>query len=428
VSLVLGLKKMWHVLPQAWRYGLAARTRHLSEPLLALALPKAKAVYDLPSSCVLVIGLFSSAIGHGSAANLLVLELEKDGIVYETCDVSRFIVAPADADTGEGIPSAIPHTTSAPTIILVLNPDIAVHVLTRLGPDILKHKRVIAYWVWELEVPPKSWRHLSHIVHEIWTPSQFSAMSLAKIFHKPIHVVPHPVALAETPPLTDAMRARARGAIGISETAFVALQSFSFASSLERKNAIGAITAFSRAFRPDEDACLVIRHLSSDIYPDALMRLQAAATRAGPQIRLIAAADCPLCIHDFYAMADVYISLHRSEGFGLNLAEAMRAGIPLIATGWSGNLDFMDATSAAMVPYHMDFIDDPDRIYNDHQAKWAYADLSVASDYLRDFFDQKGKHNPLCDRAQDMIDLKLSGGASARLLRRVSPPAENFDA
>lgn len=428
MSPVAILKRIWHLMPQSWRYGLAAQTRHFSEPILAMALPRAKAIDDLASSHALVIGLFSSAIGHGSAANLLLLELEKDGIRCETCDVSRFIVAPTDAKANRGDLGATPDTTHAPTIILVLNPDIAIHILSHLGPAILKHKRVIAYWVWELEIPPIHWRRLGHLVHEIWTPSQFSALSLAKIFDKPIHVVPHPAALAETPALTPDMRLRARRALGIAETSFVALQSFSFASSLERKNAIGAIKAFSRAFGPDEDACLVIRHLSSDIYPGALGRLQAAATLAGPKVKLIAASDCPIGLYDFYAMADVYISLHRSEGFGLNLAEAMRAGLPVIATGWSGNLDFMDATSAALVPYHLDFINDPERIYHDRRAKWAYADLSFASTHLRTLFEQRGQENELCGRAKQMISAKLSGGEAARLLRRQSTTAENSNA
>jgi hypothetical protein len=106
----------------------------------------------------------------------------------------------------------------------------------------------------------------------------------------------------------------------------------------------------------------------------------------------------------------------------------MRAGLPVIATGWSGNLDFMDATSAALVPYHLDFINDPERIYHDRRAKWAYADLSFASTHLRTLFEQRGQENELCGRAKQMISAKLSGGEAARLLRRQSTTAENSNA
>ena len=423
MSLVANLKKFWHLLPQEWRYEIASSTRHLSEPILAAALPKAQPEFDLPTSHVLVIGLFSSAIGHGSAANLLVTELQSSGIQCDTLDVSDLIVAPSSTAGTDMTPSL--HVSSmtdvtAQTIILSINPDIAVHVLTRLGPKFLCGKRVIGYWVWELDVPPPSWRRLAKLVHEIWTPSQFSARALRKMFSQPIHVVPHAVALSPPPVLTEDMRMRARRAFGIAPATFVALQSFSFASSLARKNAIGAITAFTQAFDPEDDACLVIRYMSSSIYPAALLRLQAAASIAGPQIKLVSRTDSPINLFDFYAMSDVYLSLHRSEGFGLNLAEAMSAGRPVIATAYSGNLDFMDATSAALVAYTLEDIDDVDGIYQNSDAQWASANYPKAANYLREFFDDPSKSEAICVRAKQIIVAKLSGGAAARHLRRVS--------
>jgi glycosyltransferase involved in cell wall biosynthesis len=418
VSIVTALKKIWHILPKKWRYMLASKTRHLTEPILAVTLPKAQAKFDLPSSHALVIGLFGSAIGHGSAAKLLVRELEESGIKVDTLDVSNHIEAPADKFAEPNSRATDGLGSSAPTIILSLNPDIAIHVLSRLEPKLLQGKRVIGYWVWELDVPPPSWRRLADLVHEIWTPSAFSAESLAKIFKQPIHVVPHPVALKPPPELTPDMRLRARRAFGIANSTFVALQSFSFASSLARKNAIGAITAFTQAFGPNDDANLIIRYMSSGIYPAALLRLQTAASIAGPQVKLVSVTESPISLFDFYAMSDVYLSLHRSEGFGLNLAEAMSAGIPVIATSWSGNLDFMDETCSALVSYTLDSVDDVDAIYESERAKWAHADTKHAATYLRQFFNDRLASTAIVARAKDVIKAKLSGGAAALYLQR----------
>lgn len=418
MSMVTVLKKIWHLIPARWRYSLASKTRHLTEPILAMALPKALPIYDCPTSHVLVVGLFGSAIGHGTAAKLLVRELEVSGIRCDTLDVSKYIVAPTDQTYKPMSFAGSTEISAAPTIILAINPDIALHVLGQLGAVLLNKKRVIGYWVWELELPPPSWRRLARLVHEIWTPSLFSARSLARIFKQPIHVVPHPVALYPPPELTSDMRMRARRAFGIGNATFVALQSFSFASSLARKNALGAITAFSRAFRPDEDARLVIRYMSSSTYPAALIRLQTAASIAGPQVKLVSIVDCPISLFDFYAMSDVYLSLHRSEGFGLNLAEAMSAGLPVIATAWSGNLDFMETNCSALVDYKLDSVDDVDGIYKNPKAMWAHADIPQAATYLRRFFNERNASTALKDQAKRAIVSKLSGGAAAHLLRR----------
>jgi glycosyltransferase involved in cell wall biosynthesis len=149
--------------------------------------------------------------------------------------------------------------------------------------------------------------------------------------------------------MTEERRAKCREALGIPASAFVAVQSFSLASSLTRKNAIGAISAFVAAFHDQPDARLVLRHLSGDRFPNSLHRLREAAQVAGQQIILRPAGSGLDDLHDLYAACDVYISLHRTEGFGLNLAEVMLAGRPLIATNWSGNLDFMDCECVALV-------------------------------------------------------------------------------
>ncbi|GBF56676.1 hypothetical protein PbB2_00333 [Candidatus Phycosocius bacilliformis] len=373
------LRELWRQLPLPTRLKIGKQIRFLTEPLLAASIPKAGPCPPTTGRSVTILGCFSSPIGHGIAAKLLEAELRYQGVIVRRIDASAWIGAPIDPKL------TIKSDQPAPddVLIVVLNPDVAIHALKQLSPEVLRDRKIVGYWVWETEVVPLFWRLAGRFVHEIWTPSLFSAQALRRRFSVPVHVVPHPAAILPPPALTPERRARGRAAIGVSETAFVALQSFSLASSLTRKNAIGAISAFVAAFHDQPDARLVLRYLSADRFPDSLKRLREAARAAGPQIILRPGGNGIEELHDLYAACDVYISLHRTEGFGLNLAEIMLAGRPLIATKWSGNLDFMDSDCVALINANLVTLDDPDEIYTQRTARWAEPNLDEAIRWLR---------------------------------------------
>lgn len=372
-------RRLWRKLPLPTRLMIGKRIRFLTEPMLAASIPAAGTFPDKPIHSVTIVGSFSSPIGHGVAAKLLDYELRSRGIIVRRVDASEWIGAPIDPKL------AIRSEEPAPddVLIVALNPDVAIHALAKMGKEKLRNRKIIGYWVWELEVVPAFWKLAGRFAHEIWTPSTFSANALKKLFDVPVHVVPHPVALLPPPEVTAERRARSREALGISDSAFVAIQSFSLASSLTRKNAIGAISAFVAAFHDQPDARLILRHLSGDRFPDSLHRLREAAQVAGPQIILRPAGDGLEDLHDLYAACDVYISLHRTEGFGLNLAEIMLAGRPLIATKWSGNLDFMDNKCVALVNADLVALDDPDKVYTQKAARWAEPRMDEAIRWLQ---------------------------------------------
>jgi glycosyltransferase involved in cell wall biosynthesis len=211
--------------------------------------------------------------------------------------------------------------------------------------------------------------------------------------------------------MTEERRAKGREALGVSKAAFVAIQSFSLASSLTRKNAIGAISAFVAAFHDRPDARLILRHLSGDRFPDSLQRLREAAQVAGPQIILRPAGEGLDDLHDLYAACDVYISLHRTEGFGLNLAEVMIAGRPLIATKWSGNLDFMDAKCVALINADLVPLDDPDKVYTQKLARWAEPRTDEAVRWLRKLAENPEQRSELAQAAKVKAMTELGGKA-----------------
>lgn len=198
----------------------------------------------------------------------------------------------------------------------------------------------IAYWLWELDAIPVEWPDFAGLIDEIWAPSHFIAETMRKRFTVP--VLDMPLALSMPKPET-----LLRGEFGIPEDHFLFLFMFDLCSELERKNPLGLIRAFRRAFSPDEKVTLLLKLLRAELDPDASARLKVAAEKANVVIvNELASRERTL---GFVEMCDCYVSLHRSEGFGFTMAEAMALAKPVIATGYSGNIDFMNAENSFLV-------------------------------------------------------------------------------
>ncbi|MBT9447106.1 MAG: glycosyltransferase family 4 protein [Hyphomonadaceae bacterium] len=404
-----GARVLYRLLPMSLRLPAGRAMRAVLEPALAARLPKAQTGLRLPANAATLIGLFSAPLGHGTAAHLCALELRAAGVEVSEIDVSASVGAPVETMTANA-------KSNDGAAVLMMNPDTAVHALSRGAADLVRGRRVIGYWVWELEAPPSHWRVGRGLVHEIWTPSAFSAVAARAAFDVPVSVIPHPAALR--PPVTPTPESRAAGRkrIGVGAGDFVAFQSFSLASSLERKNPLAAIRAFRDAFGADPKAHLVIRMSQGDRYPQAREKLRTAVREAGPGVTLIEAAGYDELMA-LYAACDVYISLHRSEGFGLNLAEAMLAERAVIATGWSGNLDFMDGDSSALIPAKLVPVRDPQRVYSVAGARWAEPDHDATVESLRLLRANPDSRAAMATRGAERARALLGGGAAARALR-----------
>ena len=233
-------------------------------------------------------------------------------------------------------------------LVLHVNAPMLPMVSLRLPRGLTGGRRVIGYWAWELPSVSPDWHIGARFVHAAWVPSRFTATALETLLPGQVRVVPHPVALAGGTPAT-----LDRRAFGLPDDAVVVLVSANLASSFERKNPLAAIAAFRAAFGERMDRVLVLRLGNPDHFPDDFARV-AAMVSGVPNIRIETRTLPPADALAFTAAADIVLSLHRSEGFGLVLAEAMKLGKPVVATGWSGNMDFMDESSAALVPLPAD--------------------------------------------------------------------------
>jgi glycosyltransferase involved in cell wall biosynthesis len=322
-------------------------------------------------------------------------------------------------DVGDLLPAAThdlpspptPHPPDGAPLLLYVNPPLLPLALLRLPRNLMRGRRVIGDWSWELPVTPPDWRVGARFVHEVWVPSPFVAAAIEPLLPGRIRVVPRSMAVA--PPQPSGLD---RAAFGLPAGAVVILVVFNLASSFERKNPLGAIAAFRAAFGDRSDRVLLLKIGNRTHFPADFDRIVAAAA-AAPNIRLetrtLPAAD----LHALMAACDIVMSLHRSEGFGLVPAEAMLLGKPVIATGWSGNMAFMDADSAALVGSRLVPAKDPRAVYGN--AVWAEPDAAEAVAHLRRLADDPAARATLGARALLAATARLGTEPLAAALRAI---------
>ena len=225
----------------------------------------------------------------------------------------------------------------------------------------------IAYWAWELPDPPPDWLGCDRDVAEIWTPSTFSSVSLSRLVSRPVEIVPHHI-----PPRL----ARQRCA----NAPFTVLAMADSRSSWSRKNPEGALRAFRAAFGTSSAVRLVLK-LSGRVEELCAFEKSFGDLLDCDNVEIVRGHLDSTTLAVLYRNADVLLSLHRAEGYGLVMNEAMAHGLPVVATGWSGNLDFMDASDSCLVPYRLVPVSDTSAIYSG--STWAEPDLDAAAQALR---------------------------------------------
>jgi glycosyltransferase involved in cell wall biosynthesis len=347
---------------------------------------------------VAVGGEFSRSSGLGEGARLMLAALEELGI-------------PAwQVEPGRPLPPALPP--HAP-LVLHANAPVLPLALLRLPRGLVRGRRVVGYWAWELPVVPAAWRAGVPFVHEVWAPSRFTADALEPLLPGRVRVVPHPLAAAPPRPAP-----LGRADFGLPEAALVVLVSFNLASSFERKNPLGAIAAFRAAFGDRPDRVLLLKLGNPGHFPEDFRRIEAAVAGAA-NIRIDTREMPGAERHALTAAADIVLSLHRSEGFGLVPAEAMLLGRPVVATGWSGNMEFMDAASAALVPFRLIPARDPRGVFEAPGAVWADPDIGAAAVALRRLADDPAARAALGAAGKAMAEARLGAGPLAAALAAI---------
>jgi len=340
--------------------------------------PKAVAAPVIDPNCVVVAGEFSRASGLGEGARLMHAALVRAGLAVFAVEAG---LGPDEAGIGEFAGAVDLRNTppGAPLVLHVNAPSFA-PALLRLPRGAVKGRRIIGYWAWELESLPSAWKHARELLHEIWVPSKFTYDAIAPFYPGRVKIVPHPLAVNARAVCAPKER---RVEFALPPEAFVVMCSFSLASGMARKNPLAAIAAFQSAFGDDRENILVMKVAQEAHAPGDWADLLAAIGDA-PNIRVISEILSPAQNLNLIEAADVVISLHRSEGFGLVISEAMLAGRVAVATDYGGNTDFLTAQTGVPVGYRMIPAWDPRGVYEGDGARWADADVAQAAAALRE--------------------------------------------
>jgi glycosyltransferase involved in cell wall biosynthesis len=335
------------------------------------------------------IGLGSAARGYASAIRP-VLPLHEVSIPWSLKGMEATAIGPP------------PHAVN----VVHMNPDVLPIFLGRYGPDMLRSHFNVAIWVWELHAGYAHWCGQANLFNEIWTPSSYSGDAIRPVSKTPVYVIPHAV---DDLPSSDA-------APSMDRDAFQFLYIFDIASTFERKNPLALVRAFRKAFGNRQDVELVLKYHHSEFDVPAVALLERVAKTA-PNIRIISQTLPEEQVYGLLRSCDCFVSPHRSEGFGLNIAAAMYYGKPVIATGYSGNMDFTTPENSFLIDYDLVSVQQETGAYKAGYV-WAEPSEDHLAALLRTVVASPDQARERGERGRRTIQERFSVKAVSEIIRR----------
>jgi glycosyltransferase involved in cell wall biosynthesis len=363
-----------------------------------------------PDMSMQVTGLLTGTLGLGEAARGYVRALQAADIPVSTStvDVSEFVQSRGPAHEGYARVdyTDISESTRAGFNLVCINADELPTFARTMGESYLTERPSIGVWGWETDAIPARWREAFPLLDEIWVYSTYVAANLARVAPIPVRCIPPPV----SPPEVGDVDLD----LGLPD-GFRFLFMFDFFSTIQRKNPVGLIHAFQRAFEPGEGQQLVIKTINGVHRYEALEEVLAAAG-GRPDIHVVDRSLSGPERDALVAGCDCYVSLHRSEGFGLTLAECMALGKPVIGTGFSATTDFMTEDNSYPVGYELTRVGADCEIYPP-DGTWAEPDLEQAARHMRRVIADPDEARAKGERARARIEELYSPGAVGGLIR-----------
>lgn len=368
-----------------WRHGRAELG--LSEPReAARALPAVATGLG-----VNIIGSARGAFGIGEDVRMATLACMAAEIPFSIYDIAPGREVPEDdCRMAAHIRGDLPHGIN----LFCMTGIETARTSAVAGQALFAGRTNIGAWPWELPCWPGEWHHAYDLVDEIWASSRYARDAYAKSCPKPVH--PMPMAVCTAP-----SAGHSRADFGLDRGRFCFLFAFDGLSSFARKNPEGCVAAFAHAFpQGDEPVALVLKGMRAAGAP-AWNRLASAAAE-DPRIRLIDETMPRGAVLDLMRAADAFVSLHRAEGFGRCLAEAMLLGKPVIASAHSGNLDFCKEGAAGLVRCTMREVREGEYPFGGGQC-WAEPEIGHAADWMRRFANDPALCRELARRGQELV-------------------------
>jgi len=311
-----------------------------------------------------VIGLHSSPIGIGEDVRRIHQVLKK----------AKLKTVKIDMAVKKSVISKRNSVNCEYNIFCQPAPDIMISGIL-LGDDFFNNRKNIALCAWELPKWPKSLEWILDFLDKVWVHSEFIRDSVPHRFRDKVFRIPLPVVVMPT-------IGKSRKDFNLPSKPFLYLSVFDFASWAQRKNPFACLEAFRLAFpyKKNDQVGLVIKSINSDARKDQYSKLK-EIIKKDPRISIIDKILDKADLHDLFRSCDAFISLHRSEGFGRNIAEAMLLKIPVITTAFSGNMDFTHDDNSFLVNYALKELDAQDYIFAKGNY-WAEPDIRSAANAM----------------------------------------------
>jgi len=355
-----------------------------------------------------IAGFFRADLGVGESVRCMARAADAAGLGTALVNLKLHCINPQTDDTfATRLQDANPH----PVNVFHLDPPVSRDVDHHHGAAFRRGRYNIGYWAWELPEFPDAWVHHSNYFDEIWTPSRFTTEAIAQKLPLPVLTMPHAISFARP-------RGDFRAKYGLPADKFLFLFLYDLNSYSERKNPAAVLEAFRRSGLAGRGAALVIKVHNTTRNPDDFERLREAAA-ALPGTTLITQTLSRAEIYELESACDCFVSLHRSEGFGLALAECMFLGKPVIATDWSGTTDFINSQNACPVRAQLVTLDRTHGPYAKGQT-WADPDIDHAAWWMQQLHTDTGLARKIGAAARQTIEANLSPAViGARYYRRL---------
>lgn len=337
-----------------------------------------------------ILGHISGEYGLGEAVRSNIKAMESAGI--------PFVLKDMKVDWHRNLDKTYTNFSEDnpyPINFIHLNPE----EVKEVDPEYFQGKYNIGFWAWETPIFPSDRQWAFEPFDEIWTPSNYSGDGIAMASPVPVIRIPHSMSLPQ-PSLT-------REDLDLPEDRFIFLFMFDLHGGFERKNPLATIKAFRKAFGKDnEDVLLILKFSNSKYHSERL-----------EQIKNFVGDDSSIFFLDLHLMrdeidaliynSDCYVSLHRSEGFGLTIAESMYYGKPVIATAYSSNIEFMNVGNSYLVPYNLVELEEDTGVFQKGN-NWADPDVDYAANLMREVVSNPQEAKKVGNRAAKEIKSLLS--------------------
>lgn len=351
-----------------------------------------------------LIGNICAESGLGQSCRLVASALDKTGFPLSIYKYEQLgAEGQGDHSWKNRLSKELPYDVN----LIHINPHELGLAFIQQDASVWNYRYNIGYWLWELEEFPDEWTPCFQCLDEIWAPSEFICNAIRKKTTLPVRCMPYYVDV-------HIGKIYERKHFGIPKDKFLYLMMYDQSSCMERKNPIGVLNAFKMAFeKENENVGLVIKINN----PTPESRKQIRSVLDGyTNVYLIEETLSRDEVNSLTKCVDVVVSLHRAEGFGLVLAEAMLLGTPTVATNWSSNTEFMNENVACMVDYELITIEKdmpPFKAGN----RWADANLDQAAEYMKKLYEDKEYYEMIRKNAKEYAKEKLGMDQAAGRIR-----------